>query len=382
MQNKRKLTDPKDMKKPRVHFNTKDNMDFVKELRQRVGLYFKENNISRHANTSMRVKTIFMVLLYFTPLAWMLLSPSENLLVNYLEWFLMALGMSGIGLSIMHDANHGAYSNNKRTNQLLGYLVNFLGAYHLNWKIQHNVLHHSFTNVHGMDEDLENGVLRLSPNQPHKKIFKYQIIYAPIMYGLMTLYWVVAKDFLDAIRYAKEDLLKSQNITLKRVLWYISLNKMWYWVLTLILPFVLVSLPWWHIVFGFLSMHFVTGLILGFIFQPAHVLEETNFVELNDSSNIENNWAIHQLLTTANFANGNKVFSWLIGCLNFQVEHHLFPHICHIHYPKIAKIVKQTALEFNIPYKEHKSYLGAIKSHFNLLYKLGTGRHDYLLNPS
>ncbi|MEC8738831.1 MAG: acyl-CoA desaturase [Bacteroidota bacterium] len=366
------------MKKQKVHFNAKDNVEFVKELRIRVNKYFKDNNISRYANLSMKVKTTLMILLYFTPLIFLLSYPINSLYTNYLLWILMALGMSGIGLSIMHDANHGAYSKNKLTNKILGYLVNFLGAYHLNWKIQHNVLHHSFTNVHGMDEDLENGVLRLSPNQPHKKIFRFQIFYAPIMYGLMTLYWVVAKDFLDALRYAKQDLLKSQNITLSKALWYISLNKLWYWVLTLILPIIFVSLPWWHIVMGFILMHFITGLILGLIFQPAHVLEETQFVEIDEKGSIENNWAIHQLLTTANFANKSKVFSWLIGCLNFQVEHHLFPNICHIHYPKISNIVKQTALEFNIPYNEHSSYFKAIKSHFSLLYKLGKGEYKFV----
>jgi linoleoyl-CoA desaturase len=127
---------------------------------------------------------------------------------------------------------------------------------------------------------------------------------------------------------------------------------------------------------GFLLMQFISGLILALIFQPAHVIEETAFFTPDENGSVENNWAIHQLKTTANFANKSGWFSWYVGGLNFQIEHHLFPNICHIHYKKISKIVEQTAKDFNIPYYQHRTFYDALKSHFTLLHELGTGAYD------
>jgi linoleoyl-CoA desaturase len=138
-------------------------------------------------------------------------------------------------------------------------------------------------------------------------------------------------------------------------------------------------MAWWQILLGFLLMHFICGVILAFIFQPAHVIEETNFYKTTDEGSVENNWAIHQMHTTANFANNSKIFTWLIGGLNYQIEHHLFPNICHIHYGKISKIVKETAMEFNVPYHHHRTFFTALRSHFSLLHKLGTGSYDKAL---
>ncbi|MEQ8237946.1 MAG: fatty acid desaturase, partial [Cyclobacteriaceae bacterium] len=183
------------MQTPTVNFNKEDRPEFVKELRKRVNNHFKENNISKYANLNMKLKTTFMICLYFIPLIILLSGVITTFWPMMAMWVLMSFGMSGIGLSIMHDANHGAYSKNKKVNAALGYLVNFLGAYHVNWKIQHNVLHHSFTNIHEFDDDISKPIMRFSPDQEHKPIYKYQSLYAPFFYGLMSLYWVVSKDF-------------------------------------------------------------------------------------------------------------------------------------------------------------------------------------------
>jgi linoleoyl-CoA desaturase len=357
-----------------VRFNTEDRPEFIKELRRKVSLYFKENNISRHANWNMKFKTMFMIALYFVPL--MLTGVVSTLWPIMLMWLLMSLGMSGIGLSIMHDANHGSYSQNPNVNKALGFLVNFLGAYHVNWKIQHNVLHHSFTNVEGFDEDLELGVMRFSPAQKRKKFFKFQVIYAPFLYGLLTINWFLGKDFDSVIRFHKKNLLASQGLNLRKALTQVAFHKVWYIALTIVLPLIVVDLPWWQTLLGFFMMQFICGLILSLIFQPAHVIEETAFFQPNEHGSLENNWAIHQMKTTANFANGSKLFTWFIGGLNFQIEHHLFPNICHVHYGKISKIVKETAAEFNVPYHEHRTFFGALRSHFSLLHQLGTGAYD------
>jgi linoleoyl-CoA desaturase len=326
----------------------------------------------------MKLKTAFMLLLYFVPWALMVIGVVSSSWLVLLMWILMSFGMSGIGLSIMHDANHGSYSKNPKVNFALGYLIAFIGGYHITWKIQHNVLHHSFTNIDGYDEDINKpGILRFSPTQKRKGIFKFQAFYAPFLYGLMTIYWLVGKDFDQLIRYNKKKLLEGQGVTLKKAIMPLVLNKIGYFTLFIAMPLIaLNNLPWWQILGGFFLMHFIAGLILAFIFQLAHVIEETNFYETDETGSVENNWAIHQLKTTANYANKNHLFSWLVGGLNYQIEHHLFSNICHVHYRKISRIVKETAKEYNLPYLHHKTISGALKSHFSLLNQLGTGKYD------
>ncbi len=359
-----------------VKFNRHDRPEFIKELRKRVYAYFQENNLSTHANLNMKFKTVFMVSLYFAPLILMLTGLVTGLWPVMLMWALMGVGMSGIGMSVMHDANHGSYSKNPTVNKALGYLINFVGGYHVNWKIQHNVLHHSFTNVDGFDEDIDTSVMRFSPNQELKKIYRFQAFYAPFFYGIMNLYWVTAKDFIQLVRYEKENLLAGQGLTFPKALTELILNKVGYLVVTLVLPLLLVDLPWWQILLGFLMMQWISGLLLALVFQTAHVIEETDFFVTDEAGSVENSWAIHQMRTTANFAHNSVFFAWFIGGLNYQIEHHLFPNICHIHYKKISHIVKETAREFNLPYHEHKTFLAALKSHFTLLYELGTGKYD------
>jgi len=365
------------MQVPVVKFNIHEQQEeFIKELRKKVNKYFKENNLSRYANFSMKIKTVFMLSMYFIPFTLMITGVVTTLWPVMAMWVLMSFGMSGIGLSIMHDANHGSYSKNRRVNQILGYLINFLGVYHVNWKIQHNVLHHSFTNVEGFDEDINAPVMRFTPHQKRRKFFRFQVFYAPFVYGMMTIYWIVSRDFGQVFRYSKKNLLAGQGLTFKKALTQLIFNKSWYLVLTLGIPMVMVNLPWWQILFGFFMMQFITGMLLALIFQPAHVIKETDFYVADEHSTVENSWAIHQMKTTANFANGSKVFSWLIGGLNYQIEHHLFPNICHVHYQKISSIVKETAKEFNVPYYHHRTFFAALKSHFTLLHQLGTGKYD------
>lgn len=369
------------MNLPTVKFNVKDQPEFFKELRKRVNQHFKDNNLKKQANINMKLKTAFMITLYISPLVLMLTGIFESYLVLFGMCVLMGLGMAGIGLSIMHDANHGAYSKNKNVNKSLGFLLNILGGYHVNWKIQHNVLHHSYTNIDGHDEDLEIGIMRFSPLQKRKKMHKYQLFYAPILYGMMTMYWSTVKDFLAAWRYNKKNLLEAQKTNFAKSLTNIVVHKIWYFTIFLALPFIFIPAPWWIIFLGFITMHFVCGLFLSLIFQPAHVIEETNFYSPPKSeSSMENNWAIHQLNTTANFSRKSIFFSWFIGGLNYQIEHHLFPNICHIHYKRISKIVKETTIEYGLPYHEHKNFVVALKSHFTLLHQLGTGKYDLRTN--
>ena len=365
------------MKTSDVKFNTKDHMEFAGVLKRRVNQYFKSNNLSKYANLNMKLKTIFMICLYFIPYILMLVYVTTPWIIVLL-WMLMALGMSGIGLSVMHDANHNAYSKNKVTNKVLGFLLNFLGGFHENWKLQHNVLHHTYTNIDGLDDDIDSPLLRLSPNQKVKKIHKYQIFYAPIIYGLMTMFWCTAKDFTQLIRYKNEKLLEERNLNFRSLMRQAIFHKIWYLTLTLFLPMYVVSIPWWQTLLCFLAMHYVAGLFLALVFQSAHVIKETSFPTLNQEGNVDNNRVIHQLCTTANFANNSVFLSWFIGGLNFQIEHHLFPNICHVHYKKMSKIIKKTTLEYGLPYYQHRTFYGAVKSHFLLVAQLGKGQTEGL----
>lgn len=365
------------MSVPYVKFADKKDPEFYKELRKRVNAYFKEKNISKYGNLNMVIKSIFMLSLYFVPFVLMMTGVVNTTWMSIGMWSLMGFGMAGIGLSIMHDANHGSYSKNNTINKMMGYTLGFAGGYPLNWIIQHNVLHHTFTNIEHFDEDIEKkGVMRFTPNQPHKNLFKYQILYAPVLYCILTIYWVLSKDFEQLVRYNKMELLKGQQMKFKKALFQIFTLKILYIATFIVLPLILTDLHWSVMVLGFLLMHAIAGLVLALIFQSAHVIEETNFYEADENNSVEENWAILQMHTTANFANGSRLFSWYIGGLNYQVEHHLFPTICHVHYRNISKIVKATAGEYGVPYYHHKTFFGALKSHFTLLHQLGTGSYD------
>jgi len=356
-----------------IRFNVKDRPDFHKVLRKKVNGYFKENNISKYANTGMKFKTAFMVALYIVPFILMLTVFKSSVPMVLLMWFIMAFGMSGIGLSVMHDANHGAYSKNQTVNKWLGYLLILAGGSDLNWRIQHNVLHHTYTNIEHYDEDINTQVFRMSPSQERKPLHRFQAYYATFFYALMTFYWVVSKDIEGVFRYEKKDLLKGQGTSFKKALIAIILQKILYLSIFLVLPLYVLEVSPWVVVLGFLLKHFTSGIILAYVFQPAHVIEETEFYVPDENLSVESNWAIHQLRTTSNFAQDNKILSWYVGGLNYQVEHHLFPNICHVHYKAISKIVKETAEEYGVPYYSHPTFYAALKSHFSLLNKLGKG---------
>ena len=346
--------------------------DFTTTLNKRVNDYFKQNKLSRHANAEMVIKTCCMFLAYLGPYFMIVTNVITSTPLLILAVFIMSLGVAGIGLSVMHDANHGAYAKKNWVNTLIGYSLNFLGANAFNWKVQHNVLHHTFTNVHDQDEDISpRGALRLSPHSRWRKMHRYQFIYAWFLYGLMTIVWLFFKDFVRIIRYHKNGVAKKQNANIVRE-WFILIGtKLVYIGYIFVIPLLFTDLAWWHILLGILFMHYIAGFILAIIFQPAHVIEGTQFPLPDEDCALENNWAVHQLLTTTNFGNNSKWFSWYVGGLNFQIEHHLFPNICHVHYRRISGIVKQTAEEFGLPYHSTRTFFGALIKHGRLLKQLG-----------
>ncbi|RYE25735.1 MAG: acyl-CoA desaturase [Sphingobacteriales bacterium] len=322
----------------------------------------------------MRVKTIVMVSLYFVPFAVILSGlGAVSPWLFYALWITMGIGIVGIGASVMHDSNHGSYSENDRVNNALGALLNLIGGYDQNWKIQHNILHHTYTNLDGLDEDIEGTVLiRMSPHRPLWGIHKYQHIYSWGLYSLMNLMWVFVKDYKLIFRYHKNDLLRKQKLTLRKAVIHVTLIKSTYLIATLGLPLLVSGMEVYQVLLGFLFMHMVAGLSLACIFQPAHVMETSGFEQPSDENKMENSWAVHQLLNTTNFAPKSTVTSWFIGGLNYQIEHHLFPQICHVHYPKLSKIVKKAAEERGLPYNVQPTVLKALLLHGSMLRTLGS----------
>jgi linoleoyl-CoA desaturase len=350
----------------------KGQNEFFATVSKRVNEYFKSNNIERTANVHMVVKTFVMFSLYFVPYTLILTQAVTG------GWWLLAmtvimgLGVSGIGLSIMHDANHGSYSKKVWVNNLLGFSLNLVGGNAFNWKVQHNVLHHTYTHVHEVDEDISpRGVLRMAPTEHWKPMHQFQHLYAWFFYGLLTIVWIGVKDFGRLKRYVRDGMLTKQKTNPAREWTVLILSKVFY-LAFLFLPVLLVpEISWWMPIAGFLIMHYIAGFILAIIFQPAHVIDGTEYPLPDSEGNLENNWAVHQLHTTTNFGRKHRAFSWFVGGLNYQVEHHLFPNICHVHYRAIAPIVEKTAKEFGLPYKSKETFFEALAAHTVILRELG-----------
>ncbi len=313
-----------------------------------------------------------MLLVYILPILTISLNLVSSNLSVILLYGISGLGIAGIGMGIMHDANHGAYTNNSKLSYLLSHTLDFLGCSSQMWKYQHNILHHTYTNIHDHDEDISAPLflLRFSPHSKLYKIQKYQHFYVWFFYGILTLYWVTGKDFVKSAYYYKIGLIPNKKEYIKRLLKFIPL-KLYYFTTIVFIPYYFSDFSFLTILIGFLVMHFVAGLLLSVVFQLAHVVPNMEFPQADDEENVDENWYIHQLQTTSNFSPKNKFLFWYLGGLTNQVEHHLFPTICHVHYPKISKIVEQTAKDFSVPYHVNKSFFSALSGHIKTLKALG-----------
>lgn len=353
-----------------VRFARPTRDSFRNVLTKRVKEYFSEEGISNKANSKMIFKTFGMLAIYFSPYI-LMLTLNMNAAGVLLMYLIMGIGMAGIGMGVMHDAIHGAYHNNRIINQIVGSTIYLISGNVATWRIQHNILHHTFTNIEGLDEDMETaGLIRLHPSQDWKPMHRYQKWYAPFVYGLLTLNWVVAKDFRQLIKYYKRG--AGNNLKKIRNEWIILvLTKILYFSLFIVLPVIFAPVAWYWIIVGFVLMHFTASVILSYVFQLAHMVEGVENMEIPEDGMIHDEWMEHQLMTTADFARKSKLVSWYVGGLNFQVEHHLFPTICHVHYPAISEIVKRTAREFNLPYREYGKLSDAIKAHTDYLLRMG-----------
>lgn len=351
-------------------FAKQDKLKFFRTLNSRVNSYFKENNIKKTGNWKIYLKTVILFTLFLTPY-FLILLLDLSIWLHLLLSVIMGVGMAGIGMNVMHDGNHGAYSTKSWINKFMGGSIYVLAGNVHNWQVQHNVLHHTYTNIKGHDEDLDAGrIIRFTHEAEWLKIHRFQHYYSVFLYGLLTFNWAITTDFKQMRDYLKRKLSYGEAKSPK-ILWTtLIITKIIYVCIWIVLPMA-IGIAWWKVLLGFFIMHYTAGLILSIVFQLAHVVEETANPVPNEDGELENTWAIHQLYTTANFAPKNVIVNWFTGGLNHQIEHHIFPNISHVHYGKIAEIVKQTAAECNLPYHEFKTTREAIAAHFRHLKHLG-----------
>ncbi|MDJ1499387.1 acyl-CoA desaturase [Xanthocytophaga agilis] len=356
-------------RQPKIKFIDKSHSAFFSTVRERVDTYFKTRSLSSHANTAMWFKSIFFLLGYLL-LYGLILSGQFN------AWTMLAMAgglgifAATIGFNVSHDAVHGAFSGHKWVNDLLSKSFYLLGASPYIWNLTHNVVHHTYTNIIGHDEDIEiaPGLIRVDPQEKINRLQRFQHLYAFFLYSLTSLSWVLRKDYLKFFHHR----IGAHSYTHPRKEYFnLFFYKALYYFFFIVLPLVLLDLSWWQVGLGFVIMHLIEGITLGLVFQLAHVVEGTNFPTPNAQGNMEDAWAVHQLRTTANFAPDSKLAAFLCGGLNRQIEHHLFPKICHVHYPALSVIVRHTAQEFGLPYLENKTFFIALQSHYRMLRKLG-----------
>lgn len=347
--------------KSTIKFNNVNTL-FSRALKGKINSYFQQKNKKKTGDRTIALKAgilfgsfalIYIILVFLQP----------HWLISILLCLILGFNLSAIGFNVMHDAGHNTFSSDKNTNTILSYSLNLLGGNIYFWKLKHNIAHHTFTNIEGEDFDIEVKFMRLHESQQRKEYHRFQGYYFPLLYGISYLAWIFYQDYEKFFRQRLGKTSEQFHFPLR--------EKVIFWTSKILHLFLFVIIPiyflgWLPVLVGLLIAGIVCGLSLATVFQLAHIVTETEF-KADESRHVENEWMIHQLTSTANFATSNKTLTWLLGGLNFQVEHHLFPKISHVHYPALNKIVKQTCQEFNIPYIEFKSFGHAFQSHFQVI---------------
>lgn len=344
------------------------NANLHSELRRRVQEYFSQRGIEETGTTHLFTKAIVLIacllavyihLLFLTPVWYLAL----------LECIVMGGLVAAIGFNVMHDGSHGSFSKKKWINRLAASTISMLGANHFMWNMKHNMIHHTFTNVDGVDDDIEvTFLMRMAPTQHRSKLHRFQHIYFWFLYMLLYIFWLFFTD------YRKYFSGKIGNVPLKKMRLSDHIE---FWAVKIYHALAFIALPiymlgWKAWLVGFLVMTLVAGFVLSIVFQLAHTVEQTEFPVTNESTNrLPDEFAAHQIKTTANFATRNKLISWLVGGLNFQIEHHLFPKISHVHYPAISEIVKRVCFEYQLQYIEYPTMRQAVFAHVRFLRRMG-----------
>ncbi|MGN0003324.1 MAG: fatty acid desaturase family protein [Sphingobacterium composti] len=345
-----------------IKFNQKNSL-FSKSLKQKTNNYFSNTFTKKTGNRRIFIKASVLLISFFTIYS-ILVFVQPHWVISLVLCLIFGVNLAAIGFNIMHDAGHNSFSDNKTLNTILSYSLNLLGGNIYFWKLKHNIAHHTYTNIDGEDHDIEVKFMRIHHDQQLKKHHKYQHIYFLALYSISYLAWIFYQDYE---KYFRQKMSASStdkfHFPLKEKIIFWS-SKIIHFLLFIVIP--IYMLGWIPALVGLLISAIVCGLCLAIVFQLAHVVTGTEFKTI-DNSRVEEEWMIHQLQSTANFATKNKILTWLLGGLNFQVEHHLFPKISHVHYPALNKIVRQTCEEYNITYIEYQSFWQAFLSHIKVI---------------
>lgn len=356
-------------------FNQHNNA-FFQSLKSSVDDYFAKSDIKKTGNWRLYYKAILLLSLHMGIYV-ALVSADMSQMVAIALCCLMGVVGAAVGFNVMHDANHGSFSTNGSLNEALGLTANYLGISSFLWKQKHNVIHHSYPNADGIDDDIaKSPAIRQCDTQKWVPAHRFQHIYIILVYGLSSIFWIF---MMDPTKYFSKKINTTQA-------WKMSFrNHAIFWSTKVIYVAIYMVLPglvwgWQAWLVGWLAMNFAQGTVLSFVFQLAHVVEKTDFeyIPLDTAKHIDSAFAEYQLRTTSNFAMENRFISWITGGLNYQVEHHLFPKISHVHYPAISKIIRAKCAEFSIPYNYYNGMTEALSSHFRLMKRLGekpTGAH-------
>ena len=339
---------------------------FLKTLRGRVDAHFAGR---RRCGDPRLYRKALVIAVWFAA-SYGLLLASQSVWTQLMLCVSYALAACALAFNVFHDTHHGAFSCSKRVNAVLGRLTCIvLGPARHFWWQKHHVLHHRFTNIFKWDDDVESrGYLRLSPRQPWRPKYRHQHRFFSLLYALNTLEWFFVKDFVQYFSQRVNPYQPAPAMTRNEKLEF-WLCKAAYFGGFVALPFLFLPAP--RVVVGLLLFHLVMSLSLTLVFQLAHLTETAEFpVPTGTPITIEDEWAAHQMRTTTNFAMTNPLVNWFTGGLNFQIEHHLFPHISHTHYPDISAIVRRTAREFGLPYNTHHGFVDAVRSHYRMVREL------------
>jgi linoleoyl-CoA desaturase len=352
---------------PKVTFANKQNL-FYTTLKKKVDEYFTSRNLRKTGNWKLFSKTLILIPSIITVYV-LLLTVTMPTLVSLLLCALMGVLLASIGFNVMHDACHGSYSSKKWLNNVMGHSLNAIGGNAFFWKQKHNIIHHTYTNIEGADDDIaQSKLLRQSPTQAWMPVHQFQHIYLPFVYALTIFAWVGFRDFQKYFTKKIHNTVIQPMDRQEHVIFWSS--KILYAVFYVVIPILCVG--WFHWLMGYITMGLSVSIIIAYTFQLAHAVEGTEFDSVGiDDKMMESEWAVHQVKTTANFAPKNRFVNWFVGGLNFQVEHHLFPRISHVHYPAISSIVEQTCRQFNLPYYSYQTVTESIISHTGIMKKLG-----------
>lgn len=341
---------------------------FYPTLRQRVDEYFESNGLANTGNGKMVLKTV-IILTWMVTAYTLLVFFSASLFMAIITAFALAQSFVLVGFNIMHDGAHESYSKSRKVNRVMGFTLNLIGGSQMLWRHKHNILHHTYTNIAALDDDLNSdGLLRLSPSQKWRPWHRFQHWYALPVYSLLTISMITTADFRKFFlrRIGGYELPKWKAS--ESVMFF--LTKVFYVGYMIVLP--AFFHPLWQVLLAFLAVHLILGFTMSVVFQLAHTVDVTEFPEPDPKTGaIESAWAIHQVETTANFAPRNRFLVWYLGGLNHQIEHHLFTKVCHVHYPDISRIVEKTCSEFGVRYSSLPTLRAALGNHIKYLKAMG-----------